>query len=185
MKLKYFLSKFNWMGIYNSPFKRPKIKFYIGKVKLGVPIFYPRVVNKKTNQFEPKKIGFDFVGLGYKAKWNYCDYRFEWSPIWSFVFFKWQIALIFTRPSEEASLSNYWEGWLYYKDHTEGTKLERLYQAVYNFPMMVTKYKGDEKIKLCEWDPIIKPEYVQIVEDAKRAYWFDKMVENDELLGLI
>ena len=173
------------MGIFDSPFRHPKVKLYIGKVQLGVPYFYPRVLNKKTNQFEPKKIGFDFVELGYKTKWDYCDYRFEWSPIWSFVFFKWQIALIFTIPLKDASLSAYWEGWLYYKNHTEGTKLQRLHQAVYNFPMMVTRYTGGHKIKLCEWDPIIKPKYQQIVEDAKREYWLDKIVENDELMGLI
>jgi len=185
MKLKYFLSKFNWMGIYNSPFKRPKLKLYIGKVKLGVPYFYPRIVDKKTRKFKPKKIGFDFVDLGYKTKWSNTDYRFEWSPIWSFVFWKWQIALIFTKPTKDASLSAYWEGWLYYRYHTEGSQSKRLYQAVYDFPMNITKYVGEQKIQLCEWDPIIKSKYEQIVEDAKRAYWIDKIVENDELLGLI
>lgn len=34
-----------------SPFKRPKLHFYFGKIAIGVPIFYPRVWKKAT----PKK----------------------------------------------------------------------------------------------------------------------------------
>jgi hypothetical protein len=51
---------------------------------------------KKTYSFAvPKKIGFDFVDLGWKTKWEPDDYRFEWCPVWSFVFFGYQIAITF------------------------------------------------------------------------------------------
>ena len=61
----------------------------------------------------PKKIGFDFVRLGWKTKWDL--YRFEWSPMISFVFFKWQIAVTFVAPYAD----HYWESWLYYTRETD------------------------------------------------------------------
>jgi hypothetical protein len=86
----------------------------------------------------PKKIGFDFVGLGYgKPNGSETDYRHEWNPIWSFVFFKWQIALIFTSPERECN-SQYWEAWLYYQYHTKGSKQERIKQCKKDFPQKYT-----------------------------------------------
>jgi hypothetical protein len=64
----------------------------------------------------PKKIGFDFVPLGWKTKYDM--YRFECSPRISFVFFKWQIAVTFVAPH----LDHYWESWLYYTKKTDKTK---------------------------------------------------------------
>ena len=61
----------------------------------------------------PKKIGFDFVSLGWKTKWD--SYRYEWSPMISFVFFKWQIAVTFVAPHAD----HYWESWLYYTRETD------------------------------------------------------------------
>jgi hypothetical protein len=61
----------------------------------------------------PKKIGFDFVRLGWKTKWD--SYRYEWSPMISFVFFKWQIAVTFVAPHAD----QYWESWLYYTRETD------------------------------------------------------------------
>ena len=99
------MNKFTFLKVYNSPFKPFLPKLYIGKVAIGVPYFYPR-----------KKVGFNFVGLGYKTKWSATDYRFEWNPVWSFVFYKWQIALIF----EPIECHHYWEAWLYYYYNTKG-----------------------------------------------------------------
>jgi len=72
----------------------------------------------------PKKIGFDFVDLGYKTKWTDTDYRFEWSPRLSFVFFGYQFAITVTAPERD----HYWEAWLYYENHTDKslTKEERI-----------------------------------------------------------
>ena len=69
----------------------------------------------------PKKIGFDFVDLGWKTKWSHEDIRFEWAPLWSFVFWKWQIAIIFKAPE----MSHYWESWLYYELHTDKSKSKK------------------------------------------------------------
>ena len=74
----------------------------------------------KSSYAVPKKIGFDFVPLGWKTKWD--SYRHEWNPMISFVFFKWQIALMFI-PEHDMQ---YWESWLYYTRETKGTTAERL-----------------------------------------------------------
>ena len=123
-KLKYFLEDFSWMKVYFSPFKIPKLKFYFGKIAIGTPYFYPRVLDKKTRMFKPKKIGFDFVGLGWKTKWEDNDYRHEWNPRWSFVLWKWQVALIFRAPDDVYDYY-YWESWLYYHYSTDKNKSQR------------------------------------------------------------
>ena len=117
------MNRFTFLKVYNSPFKPFLPKLYIGRVAIGVPYFYPR-----------KKVGFDFVGLGYKTKWSATDYRLEWNPIWSFVFYKWQISLIF----EPVESHHYWEAWLYYYYNTEGTKEERIRECKKEFPLNIT-----------------------------------------------
>ena len=82
------MKKFTFLRVLFSPFKPFKLNWYCGRIAIGTPYFYPRrwVKGKPV----PKKIGFDSVRLGWKTKWRDDDYRFEWAPIWSFVFFKWQ-----------------------------------------------------------------------------------------------
>ena len=41
-KIKYFLKQFIFLKALNSPFKPFKLKWYIGKVAIGVPYFLPR-----------------------------------------------------------------------------------------------------------------------------------------------
>lgn len=153
----------NFLKTYISPFIPLKIKLYIGKIAIGTPYFYPRRMVKSKNggyTFVPKKIGFDFVNLGWKTKWNETDYRFEWSPVWSFVFLKWQIALIFIAPH----LDHYWECWLYYTRNTDKAKStkERIAQARKEFPCIwTTRYKGEEK-EINYWDLILKKRYRNI-----------------------
>ena len=89
-RIKYFIKDFDFLRAYNSPFKAPKLKWYCGKIALGTPYFFPRRWIKNPDKSGylkavPKKIGFDFVPLGWKTKWD--SYRFEWSPMISFVFF--------------------------------------------------------------------------------------------------
>ena len=103
----------------------------------------------------PKKIGFDFVNLGWKSKWSDTDYRHEWDPVWSFVFFKWQIALIF-RPIENC---HYWECWLYYSNHTKGNTKQRLEQARKEFPCIWIRRENGEEKQICYWDVILKEKY--------------------------
>jgi hypothetical protein len=69
----------------------------------------------------PLKVGFSYCGLGWKTKWDEYDFRHEWNPVLSFVFFGYQIALTFYSPYH----SHYWEPWLYYEYSTDKTKSKR------------------------------------------------------------
>jgi len=198
-KLYWFLKSFEWMSVYFSPFKPPIPRFYIGKVAIGVPIFFPRVWKKATpkkayeaaikeiedvkkyNEKEqiykrtvrtfdeiyaqkinssfaqPKKIGFDFVNLGWKTKWTSTDFRFESSPVWSFVFFKWQIAITFV--AFEAY--HFWEMYLFYNRETKGTVKERLEVCRKEFPCVWTSHNSDgTKITTDYWNVVIKNKYL-------------------------
>ena len=106
----------------------------------------------------PKIIGFNYTGLGWKTKWEHDDYRFEWSPVFSFVFFKWQIAVTFVAPEAD----HYWECWLYYTRETNKTKStkERLVQARKKFPCIWTIHVDGKKEKICYWDLILKTRYL-------------------------
>lgn len=190
MKLKYIISNLMFLRTYNSPFKPLKLKFYFGKIARGVPYFYPRVWIKYTFQdciekatesinnpnlvkksFEewveyykgyskaiPKKIGFDFVSLGWKTKYD--EYRFEFSPIWSFVCFGYQITLTFFAENPD----HYWESFLAYYYDTDRTKTryERITDCRKRFPQTwTTHYSNNVKETVDYWDLILKDKYVQ------------------------
>lgn len=142
IKIKYFIDDFDFLRAYNSPFKAPKLKWYFGKVAIGTPYFLPRkwVKSKEKDGYltaVPRKIGFDFVRLGWKTKYD--DYRHEWNPLISFVFFKWQIALMFI-PDHD---SHYWESWLYYTRETKGTTKQRIAQCRKEAPQRWTTTESD------------------------------------------
>lgn len=162
-KINYFFRKFRFLKALNSPFKPFKLKWYIGKVAIGTPYFFPRkwIKNKDKPGYlksVPKKIGFDFVELGWKTKWTDTDYRFEWSPLISFVFFKWQIAVIFQAPEK----SNYWESWLYYEYNTDKSKAqkERIEQCQREFKQNWISWKEDKEIKINYYKFILKEKYL-------------------------
>lgn len=131
------MTKFDFLKIYFSPFKRPIIHVYFGPIKIGVPIFLPR-----------KKIGFNFVGLGWKTKWNESDYRYEWPPVWSFVFYKWQIAIIFLAPIEFHD--PYWTAWLYYRFNINHDLLSTRLQVetlIKEFPLIYKIFRSNPEPK--------------------------------------
>ena len=84
------------------------------------------------------------MALGWKTKWTNTDYRFEWSPLISFVFFKWQIAVVFSAPEA----SHYWESWLYYEFNTDKSKSqkERIIQCQKEFKQNWISYKDGVEI---------------------------------------
>jgi hypothetical protein len=159
------MNRFNYIKVFNSPFKRPKLKWYFGKIAIGTPYFFPRrwVDNPDKPGYQkavPKKIGFDFVGLGYKTKWDDHDYRFEYGPLISFVFFKWQIALLFEVPHPE----HYWVCWLTYENDTDNDLLDtstRIKIAKEINPEVWTSSKGDgKKETICYWDKVLKDKWL-------------------------
>ena len=125
-KLKYILQDLKWLKVLNSPFKLFNVRFYAGKTQIGTPYFLPRkwVKDKEKpgwNKAVPLKVGFSYCGLGWKTKWTNTDFRYEWGPVLSFVFFGYQLAL--TVGHEHSS--HYWEAWLYYEYATDKTKSKR------------------------------------------------------------
>jgi hypothetical protein len=154
------MKKFDFIKVYLSPFKPPIPKFYIGRMAIGTPYFYPRrwVRTKGEQKYKavPKKIGFDFIGLGWKVKWD--EYRFEWAPIWSFVFFGLQVAVMF-RAIEE---NHFWECWLYYQDTDKSmTIAKRIKSAMERYPCIWISHSLTTKKKICYWDIILKRKWKQ------------------------
>ena len=193
------MQKLSFLKAFNSPFKRPKLKWYCGKTAIGTPYFYPRKWVKGTPKLiheavlkhiereenynklnpkyarkiksydelyeekknclyaVPKKIGFDFVPLGWKTKWSETDYRFEWAPLLSFVFFGYQIAVTIVAPED----NHYWEAWLYYELNTDKTKSkkERIEQCKKEFSLNCTVYSQGIETKVNYYDTVLKTKY--------------------------
>ena len=191
-KLKYFLERFRWLKVLNSPFKPFKVSFYIGKTQVGVPFFYPRKwvkfgeedikramadhrskkglvqvsdkqlydMYKNYNKAVPLKVGFSYCSLGWKTKWSSADFRHEWNPVLSFVFFGYQIALTFYSPYH----SHYWEPWLYYEYETDKTKSkrERIEQCIKEAPQTWTSSRYDEEpVTTDYYTKILKSKYLK------------------------
>ena len=102
----------------------------------------------------PKKIGFDFVPLGWKTKYD--SYRHEWNPMISFVFFKWQIVLMFI-PEHDM---HYWESWLYYTRETKGTTAERIAQCRKEAPQTWTSHSEGKKETTDYYNLILKRKWL-------------------------
>lgn len=108
----------------------------------------------------PLKVGFSYCGLGWKTKWTSTDFRHEWNPTFSFVFFGYQIAL--TVYSEYHS--HYWESWLYYEYATDKTKSkrERIEQCRKEAPQTWTSHRHDEEpVTTDYYTKILKPKYLK------------------------
>lgn len=156
------MNKLSFIKALWSPFKPFKLKWHVGRIAIGTPYFFPRRWIKDKDKpgwmkAIPKKIGFDFVPLGWKTKWGDTDYRFEWSPILSFVLFKWQIAVIVVAPEQ----SHYWEAWLYYENNTPHnlSKRERITMCRKEFPMVWIASGG---VKIDYYEKVLKKKYLNI-----------------------
>lgn len=134
---------FNKMNPKSARKIRPYEEVYQEKLRYDFPI--------------PKKIGFDFLGLGWKTKWSDTDYRFEWAPVWSFVFFGYQIALIFVAPEQH----HYWEAWLYYEMDTNKSHSPevRIQTTMHEFPLNCTVYTKGTEEKVNYYNHILKNKY--------------------------
>jgi len=108
----------------------------------------------------PLKVGFSYCGLGWKTKWTSEDFRHEWNPVLSFVFFGYQIALTAYSPYH----SHYWEPWLYYEYATDKTKSkrERIEQCRKEAPQTWTSSKyGEEPVTTDYYTKILKSKYLK------------------------
>lgn len=105
----------------------------------------------------PRKIGFDFSGLGWKTKWTDIDYRFEYSPVWSFVFLEYQIAITWVAPEQH----HYWELFLqfYYSTDKNKSWKERIKEARNERSQIWTRYKYGVKEQVDFWEVCLKNKY--------------------------
>lgn len=154
--------RLRWLKILFSPFKPFKIACYVGKTKIGVPYFLPRkVVKSKTRpgylEFAPRKVGFNYCSLGWKIKWRHNDYRHEWNPVLSFVFYGYQIAFTFYHKHD----SQHWEAWLYYEYATDKSKSrrERVAECRQKFPQTWIVSAYGEVVTTDYYTKILKRKY--------------------------
>ena len=105
----------------------------------------------------PLKVGFSSCSLGWKTKWTSTDFRHEWNPVWSFVCFGYQIALIF-RPEDDV---HYWECYIAYEYDTDKSKSpkERLKEVIKKHPCTWTSHSDEGKITTNYWELVIREKY--------------------------
>ena len=115
---------------------------------------------KKYSKALPLKVGFSYCSLGWKTKWTDDDFRHEWNPRLSFVFFGYQIALTIYHKHD----CHYWEPWLYYEYATDKTKSkrERIEQCRKEAPQTWTSHKhNEEPVTTDYYTKILKAKYLK------------------------
>ena len=125
------------------------------KIKSFEEIFQEKM---KCSFAVPLTVGFSYCSLGWKTKYD--DFRHEWNPILSFVFFGYQIALTVYSPYH----SHYWEAWLYYEYRTDKTKSkrERIEQCRKEASQTWTSHKqGEEPVTTDYYERILKSKYLK------------------------
>ena len=125
------------------------------KVQVSDAQLYEMYYNYK--KAVPLKVGFSSCGLGWKTKWDQYDFRHEWNPVISFVFFGYQIAMTVYHPHH----THYWESWLCYEYRSDKNKSKR---KRVNFcrrksPQKWSSGDGENKVVTDYWDLILKPKY--------------------------
>jgi hypothetical protein len=106
------------------------------------------------------KVGFDSCGLGWKIKWDDNDFRYEWGPVFTFVFFGYQLAWMIG----QKDVSHYWEAWLYYEYATDKSKSkrERIAQCRREFPQIWTSHYPDGRKETIDYyERILKSKYLK------------------------
>lgn len=105
------------------------------------------------------KVGFSYCGLGWKTKWTNTDFRYEWGPVLSFVFFGYQIALTVGHKH----VSHYWESWLCYEYATDKnkSKVERIRECREKYPQTWKVYENGIETEVDYYDLILKTRYLK------------------------
>ena len=127
------------------------------KIKSFEEIFQEKI---KYRFAVPLTIGFSYCSLGWKTKWTDDDFRHEWNPRLSFVFFGYQIALTIYHKHD----CHYWEPWLYYEYATDKTKSkrERIEQCRKEAPQTWTSHRqGEEPVTTDYYTKILKQKYLK------------------------
>lgn len=114
---------------------------------------------KNYSKAVPIKVGFDWCSLGWKTKWTDTDFRYEWGPVFTFVFFGYQIAMMVG----QKDVSHYWEAWLYYEYATDKTKSKhkRVEQCRAEFNQTWKSYSGGKEEIIDYYERILKSKYLK------------------------
>lgn len=107
----------------------------------------------------PIKIGFDFCGLGWKTKWDEYDIRHEWNPVYTFVFFGYQIAITIYHKHN----THFWEAWVCYEYMTDKklSKRERIAFCRKKCPQTWTRLHKDGTSETTDYyNIILKSKYL-------------------------
>ena len=109
----------------------------------------------------PLKVGFSSCGLGYKTKWSDTDYRYEYGPVFSFVFFGYQLAITIGNEYPDS----YWTAWLYYENNTDKSKsrADRILQCIKEFPQTYTIYSKCKKYTVDYYSKILRKKYLKLL----------------------
>ena len=120
---------------------------------------------KNYTKAVPIKVGFDWCSLGWKTKWDEYDFRHEWNPVLSFVFFGYQIAMTVYHKHH----SHYWESWLCYEYRSDKKKSKRKRIAFCRrkSPQTWSSGSGEDKVITDYWDLILKPKYQRKINEHK------------------
>jgi hypothetical protein len=157
--IPYFLPR-KWVKYTDEDAIKASVEHKANKNKVQVSDKQLFEMYKKYNKAVPLTVGFSYCSLGWKTKWTNTDFRHEWNPILSFVFFGYQIALTFYSPYH----SHYWEPWLYYEYATDKTKSkrERIEQCRKEAPQTWTSSKHDEEpVTTDYYTKILKQKYLK------------------------
>ena len=154
----YFFPR-KWVKYTDEDTKRAVIKHMGDPNKVKVPMDKLYEMYKNYSKAVPIKVGFDWCSLGYKTKWTNTDFRYEWGPVFTFVFFGYQIAMMVG----QKDVSHYWEAWLYYEYATDKTKSkrERVEQCRAEFNQTWTSHRHDEEpVTTDYYTKILKSKYL-------------------------
>jgi hypothetical protein len=157
--IPYFLPR-KWVKYTDADAIKASLEHKANKNKVQVSDKQLFEMYKKYSKPVPLKVGFSYCSLGWKTKWTSEDFRHEWNPILSFVFFGYQIALTFYSPYH----SHYWEPWLYYEYATDKTKSkrERIKQCRKEAPQTWTSSRHDEEpVTTDYYTKILKSKYLK------------------------
>lgn len=104
------------------------------------------------------KVGFDYCSVGWKTKWDEYDIRHEWNPVYTFVFFGYQIALTVYHEYH----SHFWEAWICYEYKTDKSlsKKERVAFCREKCPQIWKSRQDGEEIIIDYYTKVVKSKYL-------------------------
>ena len=193
-KIKYFLHKFNWLRILNSPFKLPLPSFYFGEIKHGTPYFLPRKWVKYTAKdrflaaMEKMKQHPDNDNFKFKDWYDYYEnyqkpiprkFGFDiiplgWKPKFDSLRHEWNPGISFVCFNKQFCIfftykdgmidMCLWEAWLYYDQRTDKSKSKKE-RLKETFKLYSANWGNDKKGYTNYYFNILKKKYIKYITE--------------------